>query len=215
MDDIPLNILDIVILVVLGLSALVGLIRGFVREVLSLGAWIGSAWLTLTFLPQSRVFVQNYIEDPLWSGIIGGVGSFLLIIVILMIIARLISKAVQASDLIGPLDRTLGIFFGLLRGCVLVVFGYILALTLVEEDAEKPEWAAASNLLPMVEQGANILLGVVPADIELPELAPAEEGDAEGKSDADTADEFGYTPDDDIGRLLEETLMDQLTPEEE
>ena len=215
MDDIPLNILDIVILVVLGLSALVGLIRGFVREVLSLGAWIGSAWLTLTFLPQSRVFVQNYIEDPLWSGIIGGVGSFLLIIVILMIIARLISKAVQASDLIGPLDRTLGIFFGLLRGCVLVVFGYILALTLVEKDAEKPEWAAASNLLPMVEQGANILLGVVPADIELPELAPAEEGDDEGKSDADTADEFGYTPDDDIGRLLEETLMDQLTPEEE
>lgn len=215
MENIPLNILDIVILVVLGLSALVGLIRGFVREVLSLGAWISSAWLTLTLLPQSRAFVQNYIEDPLWSGIIGGVGSFLLIIVILTIIARLISKAVQASDLIGPLDRTLGIFFGLLRGGVLVVFGYILALTLVEEDAEKPEWAEASNLLPMVEQGAGTLLSIVPADIELPELAPAEEGDEVGKSDADTAEETGYTDADDIGRFMKENLMDQLTPEKE
>ena len=216
MEDIPLNTLDIVILVVAGLSAIVGILRGLVREVLSLGAWVGAGWLTLTFYPQSRVWMETYIEDPFWGGIIAGIGSFILILVVLTIIARLLSKFVQKSELIGPLDRTLGMLFGILRGAILVILGYIFTLSLVDEDAKKPVWATQSRLLPHVERGAVQMLEIVPADIDLPDLKP--EGlldSSDEKSDADTRDEFGYTPDDDIGQFLEQKLRDQLAPEKE
>ena len=68
MEDIPINVLDIVILVVIGLSAIVGLARGLVRETLSLGAWIGAGWLTLTFVPDIKAGTLGYIESDLWAG---------------------------------------------------------------------------------------------------------------------------------------------------
>ncbi len=213
MEIIPINVLDIVILVVAGLSAIVGLVRGFVREVLSLAAWVGAGWLALTFYPDSRAWTLGYIESEMWAGIVAGAGSFLFVLVVLTIIARLISKAVQSSSLVGPLDRTLGMLFGVLRGTVLVILGYIFTMMLVDEDSKKPQWAADSRLLPNIEQGAVILLDVVPADISLPELE-LEQSDDE-KSDTDTKDEFGYTPDDDIGQFLEQKLRDQMTPENE
>jgi membrane protein required for colicin V production len=214
MENIPLNVLDIVILVIAGLSAIVGLIRGFVREVLSLGAWAASGWLTLTFYPQARAWTQGYIENETWAGIVAGVGGFILVLIVLTIIARLVSRMVQSSDLVGPLDHTLGMLFGVLRGGVLVILGYILVMTLVDEDSKKPTWAAESRLLPSIEEGAAILLDVVPADISLPDLKPeSSNDDAEGKSDTDTQEEFGYKPDDDIGLFLKQKLNDQLAPE--
>ena len=220
MEDIPINVLDIVILVVIGLSAIVGLARGLVRETLSLGAWIGAGWLTLTFFPDIKAWTLGYIESDLWAGIVGGIGAFIGILVVLMIIARVISKAVQNSQLIGPLDRTLGMLFGVVRGGVLVMLGYVFTLMMVEEDTKKPLWAVESRLLPHVEQGADILLGIIPADIQLPELEEetaedAEQPDDQGKSDADTSDEIGYRPDDDIGKLIQENILNQMAPEEE
>jgi membrane protein required for colicin V production len=215
MNDIPINILDIVFLVVAGLSAIVGLVRGFVREVLSLAAWIGAGWLALTFYSESRAWTLGYIENELWAGLVAGGGSFLFALVVLTIVARLISKIVQSSDLVGPLDRTLGMLFGILRGAVLVVLGYIFAMMLVDEDSKKPLWAAESRLLPQVEEGAALLLEIVPADITLPELEVEQnDGDEENKSGTDTGDEVGYTGDE-IGRFLEQGLTDQMTPENE
>ncbi|TDI59317.1 MAG: CvpA family protein [Alphaproteobacteria bacterium] len=216
MEDIPINVLDIVILVVAGLSAIVGLIRGFVREVLSLAAWIGAGWLALTFYPDSRVWTLGYIENEMWASIVAGGGSFLFSLVVLTIIARLISKMVQSSALVGPLDRTLGMLFGILRGAVLVILGYTFTMMLVDEDSKKPQWAADSRLLPQVEEGAVLLLDIVPADITLPELEfELPDEDIEDKSGADTNDEFGYTPDEDIGQFLKQKLRDQMTPENE
>lgn len=216
MEDIPINVLDIVILVVAGLSAIVGLIRGFVREVLSLGAWIAAGWLTLTFYPDTLAWTHQYIESGLWAGVVGGGGSFIVILVVLTIFARLISRAIQNNDLVGPLDRTLGMVFGLGRGAILVILGFIFTMTLVDSKSKKPVWAAESRLLLHVERGADIMLELTPTDIDLPDLEtePAE-GDEVEKSDADTADEFGYTADDDIGQFLKQKLNDQLAPEKE
>jgi membrane protein required for colicin V production len=203
MDGFPFNILDTVIVVVLGLSALIGLFRGFAKEVLSLAAWVGAAWVTLTFFADARYFTLGYIEDPMWAGVIGGAGLFLLSLVVLMIVARLLAKLVKSIKLLGPIDWTLGFGFGVLRGAVIVSLTYLLAIELLTPAEQEPEWVAESRLLPYVEEGAAILQQVVPVDL------PAFDSI---RSAADKANEKGYTPDE-IQSIP--NLLDALPPEDE
>ena len=139
MEDLPISFLDIVILVTIGLSAIVGMVRGFVREVLALASWIGAGWVTLTFYPDALDYLQTMIETEVWAKVAAGGGLFILSLVVFTIIARLVAGTVQNSKLIGPLDRTMGLAFGVLRGALLLTLANIFVLKMVADDSERPD----------------------------------------------------------------------------
>ena len=203
MDNLPINALDAVFLVVVALSAIVGLSRGFVRETLSLLAWIGAAWIALTFFPDAKLIVQGYIENELFASIIAAAGPFVIALVGLTIIARLIARFVQNNKIVGPTDRLLGLVFGVLRGVVLICLGYLFVLQLITEAETRPEWVENSRLLPHVEAGAELLQGFIPADLK---MAGEEGADGSSTSSPDKDGETNYTPDmqESLDRLIEE-----------
>lgn len=138
---------DIAILLVVAVSALVGLLRGFVKEVFSLLNWVAA--LVLSYLFRDAVGAVLPLGDsvsPLVRTLAGSVLIFVVVLILGGILITLIHKLVKASGLSGT-DRTLGVTFGLLRGCVIVLALLILlpAVSPVEEQA----WWQASVAIPM------------------------------------------------------------------
>ena len=124
---------DLVVLGVLAVSALLAFMRGLVREVLGLAAWVGSALVATWGLPAARPKFHDWFGNAPWVDPVTWGLLFLVTLIILMIVCSWISRIVRASPL-GGLDRTLGLVFGLARGAALVVVAYILAGMVVNVD---------------------------------------------------------------------------------
>ena len=151
---------DLIIIAILALSALLAFMRGFVREVLSIGAWVGAAVATIYGFPLAQPYARKYIEVALFADIAAGVTIFVLALIVLTILSHALSKNVRDSAL-GAVDRSLGLLFGLVRGAVLVCLAYlVMAWAIPQED--RPVWIAQSRTLPLVQQGADLLLKILP-----------------------------------------------------
>lgn len=130
-----LNNLDIVILIVVGISALIALSRGLVKEVLSIIGWVLATLAVIYLLPVLMPFAKQYIS----SGILAGVTTALCILILFFVVwiyatAGVVGK-IRSSKLSG-LDRTLGLFFGIVRAMLLVVLFYILISWMIPVDKQ-------------------------------------------------------------------------------
>ena len=124
---------DLAVLGVLALSGLLAFLRGLVREVLGIGAWVGAGFAAALALPFVRPLGHRWIPapelvDPICVGVV-----FLISLIVLLLIARAIGRVVRGSPL-GGVDRTLGLVFGLVRGAALVVLAYIFAGMAISVD---------------------------------------------------------------------------------
>ena len=130
-----LNNLDIVILIVVGISALIALSRGLVKEVLSIIGWVLATLAVIYLLPVLMPFAKQYIS----SGILAGVTTALCILILFFVVwiyatAGVVGK-IRSSKLSG-LDRMLGLFFGIVRAMLLVVLFYILISWMIPVDKQ-------------------------------------------------------------------------------
>jgi len=129
--------LDYMLLVIVGLSAVYSVFRGFVREVLSLAGWVLSFWAAIKFSPQLAEQLVDYITLSGARFVVAFLILFLLILVSSYIVAKMLVKLVRLGGLTG-LDRLVGAGFGVLRGVViatlLVMFGGLSPLS------EEPAW---------------------------------------------------------------------------
>jgi len=152
---------DLAVLGVLAVSALLAFLRGFVREVLGIGAWIGAAMAAAWGLPFVREPLHRWV-DPAWVDPVGFVAIFLVTLVVLMLIARLIGGLVRGSPL-GGIDRTLGLLFGLARGAALVILAYIVAGMVVPLD-HWPDPVLQARALSPAYAGAQWAVRQLPID---------------------------------------------------
>jgi len=129
---------DLVVLAVLAVSALLAFMRGLVREVLGLAAWVGAIAAAVWALPRVRPQFAKWIGDSPWVDPIALGVVFVITLIVLIIISRWISALVRASPISG-LDHTLGLVFGLVRGAALIVFAYYIVAGWVERPALWPE----------------------------------------------------------------------------
>lgn len=155
-----LSILDIVLLAVVLLSGLLALLRGFVHELLSFGAWIGAALVALYAFPYVQPYARDLVGVQVVGDILAGAVVFLVALVILSLIARSLGRVAQDSGL-SALDRTLGLLFGLVRGAVLVCLAWLIFAWMVPTQ-QHPQWVTQARMLPMVQQGAEMLRSLVP-----------------------------------------------------
>ena len=157
-----LTAFDVGVAVLVLISAILATARGFTREILSLATWAGSAAVAAYMFFNQKELARQFIDEPIVADIVTVGGSFLLALIILHLLTMRIADFVVDSR-IGPLDRTLGFVFGVLRGVlisvVLVVFGVWFVPNL-------PAWATESKSLPMLQQLGNDLKALLPDDIE-------------------------------------------------
>ncbi|MGH8191139.1 MAG: CvpA family protein [Rhodanobacteraceae bacterium] len=173
-----LNAADIAILVVLGLSMLFGLVRGFLSEVLSLACWIAAFWVAWAFGDRVAAFYGGFVHEPTASIIAGYVTCFVGVLIVGGVLGWLVRKLMSHSGLQGG-DRLLGLLFGLARGLLLVTFA-VLMLGFTSVPREAPWWRQ-STLLPSFENGAAWVAGKLPPEVahyleiggkSLPALSP-------------------------------------------
>jgi membrane protein required for colicin V production len=160
MEGLPVNVTDLGIIAILVISGLLAFARGFLREVLSVGAWIGAAAATIYGLEPARPFLRQYINEPLIADGITGLVIFVLALGVLSTLSHFLSRNVRDSAL-GALDRSLGLLFGLLRGAV-VVCALWLVFELLVAPADRPDWITEARSLPLVEAGSRVIVDLLP-----------------------------------------------------
>lgn len=160
MDGLPVNVTDLGIVAVLAVSGLLAFARGFLREILSVGAWVGAAAATIYGLEPARPFLRQYIGEPLLADAVTGVVIFVVTLGLLATLSHMLSRNVRNSAL-GALDRSFGLLFGLLRGAA-VICGLWLLFALFVAPQDRPEWITEARSLPLVEAGSKVLLDLLP-----------------------------------------------------
>jgi membrane protein required for colicin V production len=142
--------LDYALIAVVGLSALVGIWRGFVREVFALAGWIAAIAVAMLFAGEAGKLIPSGFATPLARTVIAFTLLFVVILVTVSIAGLLFTKAVRAVGL-GLADRTLGGVFGFARGAlILLVLVLAAGLTAVPKE---PFWREA-KLAPPLETAA-------------------------------------------------------------
>jgi membrane protein required for colicin V production len=157
---------DIIVVTIIGLSALFGFIRGFLREVLSIGAWIVAGLATWFGLPLLRPFAHQFAwaaGHELVADILLGIAIFLVVLVVASVISHAITRSVRESSL-SPLDRSLGILFGVARGAVIVSVALLIVDNFYPPD-NRPQWLKDARTLPVVQVGADFMRQFVPASV--------------------------------------------------
>jgi membrane protein required for colicin V production len=157
------TLLDVVLLAVMLVSGLLAMIRGFMREVLSITAWVLAAGATLysygKLLPAASAYFNS---DIIAKGVVIG-GVFLLTLLVVSVVTIRISDMVLDSR-VGALDRTLGFLFGLGRGLIIVVVAFAFFDWLVPAKAQPP-WVADAKSKVFLAQTADWLRSMSP-DLE-------------------------------------------------
>lgn len=160
MDVLGVNITDVVVIVTVLISGAIALVRGLVKEVLAIASWVGAAFATLYGFSYASPYARKMIETPWIADLTAGGVLFIVTLFVLSLTAHAISSRVKGSTM-GVLDRSLGFVFGLLRGALLVSLAY-LAFSWVQPVKDQPEWLRAAKTMPLIEQGADLIIILIP-----------------------------------------------------
>lgn len=152
---------DIVIPGIIVISALFSLMRGFVREALSLVGWLAAFWIALTFSGDLAELFLTGISVPSLRVVVAFTILFVITLVVMAIINNLAGKLIKKSGLTGT-DRMIGMIFGITRGALIVSVLVLLAgLTTMTQDP----WWKDSVLIDVFHEFAIWLQQIVAPDI--------------------------------------------------
>ncbi len=174
-----MNIFDLGVIAVLGLSALLSFFRGFIREVLSLGAWVGATIITLYLFQHVAENLGPHVKDRGVAGALAALGIFMVALIIISIFNSILLRYVKTGSEVGLLDNGLGLVFGMLRGALLVALAYFI-MTITMAPRDYPPAIRTAKSQPYVEQAAATLAQFAPKYLR--ELSPLKDKDA-GKTD--------------------------------
>ncbi len=147
-DWSQLNGLDWFILVVVTISILISLWRGFAREALSLAGWVLAFILANLFAGVLASLLSDLIVNQTGRYIVAWALIFVLTLVLTGLTAKLVSHLMKVSGL-GLLDRLLGTVFGFARG-VLIIMALVFVVRLMVPPAEQ-QWLRESQLMPHID----------------------------------------------------------------
>jgi len=159
----PITIFDGVVIAVTLFSAVLAMVRGFSREVLSIASWAGSIAAAYYLYPFVLPYAEKYTSDHRIAIAASAGGIFLIALIIISFITSRIADFIIDSR-IGALDRTLGFLFGAARGILLLVVAVAFFNWLVAPD-KQPVWVTNAKSKPFLDTLVGRLEAVLPADI--------------------------------------------------
>jgi membrane protein required for colicin V production len=151
---------DIAVAGIVIVSTIIAVLRGFVREVLSILAWAAAAAVAIWFGPEASAFLHKHISTPFVAPLLAYAGIFLAVLIPLGIASHFLAQLVRRSP-VGIADRCLGVPFGILRGLALVGLAY-LAISLIIPFRDQPTWLTQARLLPVIRASSDAISSVLP-----------------------------------------------------
>jgi len=156
-----MNAVDYTIIAILLVSTGISFLRGFVKEVLSLVAWIGAMWVAVSFTPQVSVLLENQINNESIRLVASFLGLFIATLIVASLTNTLVSQLVKKTGLSGT-DRMIGLIFGFARGGVIIT---VIVLVVGVTTLPQEPWWKSSILLDYFEMSAIWLKSNFPGDI--------------------------------------------------
>lgn len=151
---------DYIVLLIVGVAAIGGFLRGFAQEVLSLGAWIFAALAVHYLHTPFSEWLQQYIGNDVTTSLL----AFALLLVIPYFSMKLIAKNVgnvSRASMLGPIDRVLGFGFGALKGALVAVFAFsLLALGYdnMWDYRGRPTWMTTARTYEFIDGASRSLV---------------------------------------------------------
>ncbi len=156
-----MSALDIFVVLLLGGGAMIGLVRGFVQELLALLAWVVAIIMLQLFHGQ----LQQGLETALGGATSAAVVAFALLFLPSFILIRLLARSMGRTtrrSVLGPFDRVLGGGFGLLKGLLGATLFFLLANLATDlrygADADRPLWMTNARTYPLLNAGGRAIV---------------------------------------------------------
>jgi len=148
-----MSALDIFVILLLGGGAIIGFVRGFVHEVLSLFAWMVAIAMLKLFHTQLSAGLADPVGTPAGAAVVAFALLFIPSFMLVKLLARSIGGKTRKSVL-GPVDRLLGGGFGMIKGLLGATLFFLLANLATDmmygPEAERPEWMTSSRTYPLL-----------------------------------------------------------------
>jgi membrane protein required for colicin V production len=155
---------DYIYIILTILFIIQGALKGFVLSILSAAKWILAYVITIIIFPKVKPYVEDIIDNEYVLDIILGVGIFVVIIFLILLINKALSKAVSYSG-IGTIDKVFGFLFGIIKAYVVIVCLYTAAHIVYNQD-KWPINLDDSFAFTWVEKGSNYLIKEFPDEKE-------------------------------------------------
>ncbi len=171
-------------LTILLVSGLLALVRGFVREALSVTAFVAASLATLWALP-AFIGPAREMIDPDWLAPLAvGATVFIIIYLAVTFVTSSLSSGLAKGEDVNVVDRTLGFAFGIIRGLVLLGLSVIFFAAVFGQNGRPPVWVTEARIYPMVNATARALQTLAPETSRIADTRPLP--DAENDPIAET-----------------------------
>lgn len=151
---------DIIVLLLVGVGAINGFMRGFVQEVIALGAWIFAVFAIRYLHTPVALFIEPYIGTVSGAGVL----AFALLLLVPYAVFKAGAKwagAKSRASVLGPIDRVIGFGFGAVKGMIISVLAFsvlVLGYDTVWGAGGRPDWITLSRTYPFVNASSEALV---------------------------------------------------------
>lgn len=157
-----LNSLDVMFIVIVGVSALVAIVRGFTREAFSIMGWIIAGFAVYYLLPVMDPIMQKYIASEVLASVVSGMVILIVFSLFWLLMSDKVCQTIRTSKL-SYLDRILGFAFGVARGALIVILIQIMIASLIQEETQKGVFAE-SRCFKMAGEMADPIKKMIPEE---------------------------------------------------
>ncbi len=162
MSEMPINLTDIGVLMTVLISGFLAFFRGFIKEILSIAAWITAFFAGLYGYHLFVPYIEQLIPDPGITPWISGILLGLITVIFLSLISHYAAKALKLEGL-GAVDRSLGFIYGIARGIIVISICFLM-LQWGISDSDYPNWLKNAKSLPLIQTSASLILRVLPTN---------------------------------------------------
>lgn len=159
-----MTLFDVAALLVLVVSALVGLARGVVRELVSLFAFGLAAMAALFLLPITAPLARHMVHPSWAANAVAVAVIFLVAYVALRVMGSTVSAALHRQSTLGAMDRTVGLGFGIVRA--LVILGVFYLVFSAVPSGFAPRWVSDGRLFPLARASGRALASIAPRGLQ-------------------------------------------------
>jgi membrane protein required for colicin V production len=159
---------DLIVFLLLGVSAAVGFARGAAREVAAFVALVGAALIAIfTLTPSARV-ARHFIHTEWLAAICALIVVFVAVYAVIRVAAGVVARHVQETHFVGTLDRSVGLAIGLARGLIVLGALELMFVAATPEDM-RPHWIVGATTWPLAQDMGRTLKAVAPKGAEVAE----------------------------------------------
>ena len=154
---------DIIVLVIVGVAAIGGFMRGLVAEVASLAAWVLAIFAIRFLHTDLTSFLYEYVGTPSGAAVLAFVLLLLIPYAGMKLLARNISE-VSRNSVLGPIDRVLGFGFGTIKGAIIAVLAFsvlVLGYDTIWGPKGRPDWITTARTYPIIDASSVELVSML------------------------------------------------------